>query len=51
MFTPEADPDLIKWIVTQMSVADQEMGISELYELFRWNPKNVPSVIETFEHP
>jgi sigma-B regulation protein RsbQ len=48
MFTPEADPDLITWIVTQMSVADQEMGISAMYEIFRWNAKNVSSDLDKY---
>ena len=48
MFTPEADPDVITWIVSQMSVADQEMGISALYEIFRWNAKNVPSELDKY---
>lgn len=48
MFTPEADPDLITSIVTQMSVADQEMGISAMYEIFRWNAKNVPSDLDNY---
>jgi len=48
MFTPEADPDSITWIVTQMSVADQEMGISAMYEIFRWNAKNVPSNLDKY---
>ena len=48
MFTPEADPDVITWVVRQMSVADQEMGISALYEIFRWNAKNVPSDLDKY---
>jgi pimeloyl-ACP methyl ester carboxylesterase len=48
MFTPEADPDLITWIVTQMSVAGQEMGISAMYEIIRWNAKNVPSDLDNY---
>jgi hypothetical protein len=48
MFTPEADPDVITWVVMQMSVADQEMGISALYEIFRWNAKNVPSDLDKY---
>lgn len=48
MFTPEADPDLITWIVTQMSAADQEMGISAIYEIFRWNAKHVPSDLDKY---
>ncbi len=48
MFTPEADPDLITSIVKQMSVANQDMGISAMYEIFRWNAKNVPSCLDKY---
>ncbi len=47
MFTPEADPDQITSIVKQMS-ADQDMGISAMYELFRWNMKNDPSSLDKY---
>ncbi len=47
MFTPEADPDQITSIVKQMS-ADQVMGISAMYELFRWNMKNDPSSLDKY---
>ncbi len=48
MFTPEAGPDLVTSIVKQMSVADQDMGISAIYELFRWNIENVPSTLDKY---
>jgi pimeloyl-ACP methyl ester carboxylesterase len=48
MFTPEADPDVIAWIVRQMSVADQAMGISAMNEIFRWYAKNVPSDLDHY---
>lgn len=46
MFTPQADPDLISSIVKQTSVANQDMGISALYEIFRWHAKNIPSILD-----
>jgi len=48
MFTPEADPDLITSIVKQTSVASQDMGISAMYEIFRWHAKNVPSSLDMY---
>jgi len=48
MFTSEADPELITSIVKQMSVANQDMGISAMYELFRWNAENVPSSLDKY---
>ena len=48
MFTSKADPDLIASIINQMSVASPDMGISAMYEIFRWNAKNVPSTLDKF---
>jgi pimeloyl-ACP methyl ester carboxylesterase len=48
MFTPEADPDLITSIAKQMSVANQDMGISAMYEIFRWNAKHNPSSLDKY---
>lgn len=48
MFTPEADSELIESTVKQMSVANEEMGISAMYEIFRWNAKNVPSILDKY---
>ena len=50
MFTSEVDPDLIRSIIKQMSVADQDMGISAMYEIFRWNAKNVPSSLDKYSN-
>ncbi len=46
MFTPNADPDLITSIVNQMSVPSQDLGVSAMYEIFRWNAKAGPSSLE-----
>jgi len=48
MFTPEADPHLIQSIVAQMSTANREMGVSAIFEIFRWNAKHVPSVLDKY---
>jgi pimeloyl-ACP methyl ester carboxylesterase len=39
MFTPTADQDLVTSIVNQMSTANPNMGVSAMYEIFRWNAK------------
>lgn len=46
MFTPKADKELITSIVKQMSIANSSMGISAMYEIFRWNALNVPSELD-----
>ena len=48
MFTPKADSKLITSIVNQMSIASPSMGISAMYEIFRWNAKNVPSTLDMY---
>ena len=45
MFTPTADQELITSIVNQMSTANPSMGISAIYEIFRWNAINNPSAL------
>jgi len=42
MFTPTANQELVNSIVRQMSVASPDMGVSAMYEIFRWNAKNNP---------
>lgn len=48
MFTSKADPELISSIVKQMSIASPKMGISAMYEIFRWNVQNVPSALNMY---
>ncbi len=48
MFTPDADPDLITSIVKKMSVANQDMGISAMCEIFRWNARYAPSSLDEY---
>jgi len=45
MFTPAANQELITSIVSQMSTANSNMGISAIYEIFRWNALNTPSAL------
>lgn len=42
MFTVGANSDLIASITSQMSSINSEMGISSMYEIFRWNTQNIP---------
>ncbi|MES9856908.1 MAG: alpha/beta hydrolase, partial [Sedimenticola sp.] len=46
MFTPSVNPELKASIVKQFSGANQEMGVSAMYEIFRWSAQNVPSSLE-----
>jgi len=48
MFTPQADPKVVAWVAEQLSDTDQEMGISAMYEIFRWNAENVPAMLERY---
>ncbi len=48
MFTPGADPETVASIVNQMSVASPDMGISAMYEMFRWRIQNIPSVLDRY---
>jgi pimeloyl-ACP methyl ester carboxylesterase len=48
MFTPSTPPEVVNQIVTQMQKDHPEMGVSALYEIFRWNAKNVPSDLNQY---
>lgn len=48
MFTPSADPELIDSIVEQMGSADQDMAVSAMREIFRWNAQQAPSDLEQY---
>ncbi len=50
MFTPNVDPELKTSIAKQFSGANPEMGISAMYEIFRWNAKNVPDSLESYSN-
>lgn len=48
MFTPSADPELIETIVEQMGSADQDMAVSAMREIFRWNAQQAPTDLEIY---
>jgi sigma-B regulation protein RsbQ len=48
MFTPQADPVAIEAIVTKFSVANPEVGVSAMYELFDWNAHQAPADLRRF---
>lgn len=48
MFTPNADPELKASIAKHVTNANPEMGISAMYEIFRWNAQNVPDSLEHY---
>jgi pimeloyl-ACP methyl ester carboxylesterase len=48
MFTPNADPELKASIAKQSSGVKPEMGISAMYELFRWGAQNVPDSLNSY---
>jgi pimeloyl-ACP methyl ester carboxylesterase len=50
MFTPDAAPELKTSIANQFSDANPEMGVSALYELFRWNVRNGPDVLSSYSN-
>ncbi len=48
MFTPEADAAVKESIVKQFAGANRDMGVSAMYEIFRWNAKNVPGTLDSY---
>ncbi|MGD9008185.1 MAG: alpha/beta hydrolase [Desulfobacteraceae bacterium] len=48
MFTPNVDPELKASIAKQSSGANPEMGISAMYEMFRWGAQNVPDSLNSY---
>ncbi|MEN8166412.1 MAG: alpha/beta hydrolase [Pseudomonadota bacterium] len=48
MFRPEADPELVTSIFEQMSVANREMGIDAMYEIFSWHAKGGSSALDRY---
>ncbi|MGD9366440.1 MAG: alpha/beta hydrolase [Desulfobacteraceae bacterium] len=50
MFTPNVDPELKASIVKQFSGENPEMGISAMYEIFRWSVKNVPFSLTAYSN-
>ena len=50
MFTPKVDHELKTSIIEQFSGKNPEMGISAMYEIFRWNAQSGPSSLEMFSN-
>ncbi|HED14934.1 MAG TPA: alpha/beta hydrolase [Gammaproteobacteria bacterium] len=48
MFTPQADPAVVKAIASKFSVADPKVGVSAMYELFDWNVHQAPTDLQHF---
>ncbi len=48
MFTPEVDPAVKESIVKQFAGANQEVGVSAMYGIFRWSAHNNPDTLITF---
>jgi sigma-B regulation protein RsbQ len=48
MFIPKVDSVLKDSIVKQFSGANPEMGVSAMYEIFRWSAQNVPSSLVSY---
>jgi pimeloyl-ACP methyl ester carboxylesterase len=48
MFVPEAAPAVVEALVEEFVGANREMGISAMYEIFRWSAKNVPGTLEKY---
>jgi pimeloyl-ACP methyl ester carboxylesterase len=48
MFTPAAPPEKVDEIVKNMKKDNPEMGVSAMYEIFRWNAKNTPSDLNQY---
>ncbi len=48
MFTPSAPEPVVNKVVSQMKKDRPEMGVSALYEIFRWNAKNAPSDLNQY---
>ena len=50
MFTPNVDSELKASIAKHFANANPEMGISAMYEIFRWNAQNVPDSLERYSN-
>lgn len=49
MFTKHADKKKISYILEQFALANQKVGISAMYDFFKWHSKNIPSSLIQFE--
>lgn len=48
MFTPDADPEVIDWVVKQMATADPQLGVSAMYSIFKWSAQNNPDTLKQY---
>ena len=48
MFIPQADPAAIDAMVNKFSVANPEVGVSAMQELFNWNAQQAPADLKHF---
>jgi pimeloyl-ACP methyl ester carboxylesterase len=49
MFIQDVDPAVVETWVQEFSGANQQMGVSAMYDIFRWNAKNVPGTLDKYE--
>ena len=48
MFVPDVDKGVVDRWVNEFKDANPELGISAMYDIFRWNAKNVPVTLEKY---
>ncbi len=48
MFISGVDPAVKEWVLQEVSGTNPDMGISAIYNIFRWNAKNVPGTLEKY---
>jgi hypothetical protein len=50
MFTTNVDPELKASIAKQVSDVNEEMGISAMYEIFRWSAQSIPDSLNSYSN-
>jgi len=50
MFTESADKKKINYILEQFALANPKVGISAMYDFFKWHSENVPASLIRFEN-
>ncbi len=48
MFVPDADQAVVESLVKEFASADPEMGVSAMYDIFRWSAKNSPGILQKY---
>jgi len=48
MFVPGADPAVKEWVLKEIDATNPDMGISAMYNIFRWNAKNSPVTLDSY---